>query len=906
MVGRVIAVLSTFLFVTTTAFSQCDYHQLFSGEYRASAFDLSIDGSDLWMATGYGVQLYDRSVDPPRLIGSTGAPGLTRIVRASNGIAYAGGSDGISVIQHSGKVLRVVRTIPLAGLNDLLLQTGALFAATTSGIIEYNLIDPLNPSQTPAAFPTSSPSVTSLGLIGSTLYATDGDSSVEAFSIVVPSSPQTSGALTSLPRSSAIHAIGTRLYISDGVSTEVFALSGSSPISAGTIPFAATSIAGAGSNVVFVSGGDRRIRALDVTVPQNYVELFDDELPPTAGSVNRITSMQTASGRLYAAGGDGGLATYDISRFSPPFPLLAYGIGATSSIVVTPAAMYAARVSGGIQEMTRSSSGGLVLARQWSANFEKLHDAANDYLLSSSGQTLEFWTLRSTIPVLIGSASFRSSLSSAWFSGTSTAVALLGDGSVWTVDLSQATPSPAAVITNTGPLAQLAHSGTATAGTEINANGTTTLHYWSGSLSASPLDTTIPGVSTALAAGGSAAALFTFRGITIVDAGGAQKILAGSNSAIVIALAIANGKVIALTDQSELRVWDMATAQLEKEIFIPDSAVAINAAQDSTVAGIATASGLASVNYAAPASLPSLINKTAGNAYYRKAAASASRLYLYDGGVIDVFELGSTPAPRWLTSILAPGVIDLAASDTTLFTLSSNQTISAYSNAGALVRAQALSEGADVTPASIRVVAGAPWVSFSRGCTTTGCEKRTDILDPQSLVRSASIDGGIVDVTTSGSSAYAILDAILDLPAEVRAYDVSDALHPSLLRSRTNDVAAVAIAYSSGTVWLLGDKAYAYSESSLARTGEQLTSRTPSASADLIIDGGCVTIAGRSSAAESYTFPQWSATSGVTVPGAIRTMALSGGRFLIFTDYSIEVWSRATPAKNPKRHASVP
>ncbi len=905
MRGRVIAVplLSTFLLFTGAAFPQCDYRQQFSGEYRASIFDISIDGNDLWTASGYGVQLYDRAVDPPRLVASVGIPGLTRVVRASNGIAYAAGSIGISVVQRSGRSLKLVRTIPLAVVNDLLLQPGALFAATASGVVEYNLLVPLNPSQTAAKFPTSSPAVTSLALIGSTLYAADGDSSVEAFSIVIPSSPQSSGVLTSLARSSTINAIGTRLYVSDGQGTEVFASSsGSSAVSAGTFPFAATSIADAGFNVAIVAGNDRQLRALDLTVPQNFVELFDDELPPTAGTVNRITSMQTANGLLYVGGGDSGLTTYDISHFASPFPLRAYGIGAASSIVVTPTAMYAGRATTGIQEMTRSSSGALVLARQWSADSETAQDGANGFLLSSTGSSLKFWTVTSTIPTLITTATFRASVTSAYLSGTSTALVLLADGTLWTADLSQTTPVPVAVTTDTGPLAQFAHSDQASAATEINADGTTTLHYWSGNLSASPVNTTIAGVSTALAVGGSMAALFTFRGITVVDASGALTLLPGSNSAVVIALGIANRKAIALTDQSKLGVWDIASSKLEKEIVVPGSAVAIDASQDSAVVGVATSTGVASVNYATPASLPSLIARDGGNAYYRKAAASATRLYLFDGRVIDVFELGATAAPRWLSTISAPGVIDLAAFDTMLFTLSSNQSISEYSSAGGQLRSQPLNEGSDVAPLSIAAVAGAPWVSFSRGCTTTGCEKRTDILDPQSLVRTSSIAGGLVDVTTSGTRAY----AIFDLPSEVRVYDVSDALHPSAVTSRANDVNAVAIAYNSGTVYLLADKAYAYSESSLTRTGEQLTALSPSSSADLVIDSGCATITGRSPGAESYTFPQWSATSGVAVPGTIRTMTLSGGRFLILTDYSIEVWSRATVAKNPKRRAAAP
>ncbi len=903
MRGRVIAgLLSTFLFAAS-ALPQCDYRVQFSGEYRASIFDIAIDGNDLWTASGYGVQLYDRSVDPPRLIATAGVPGVTRIVRVSNDVAYAAGTNGISVIGRTGSSLQLVRTIPIGAVNDLLLIPGALalFAATPTGIIEFSLLDPQNPKQTPATFATSNPAVTSLAVIGSTLYAADGDSSIEVFSIVVPSSPQKNGTLTSLGRATRIEAAGTRLYVSEGITTEVFASAGPVLTSLGTFPYPTTSIADAGANVIFAAGDDRQWRAFDLMVPQNYVELFDDEIAPTAGTVNRVTALQIANGRLYVGGGDSGISTYDISRFAAPFPLRAYGIGATTSVVILPTAIYSGRSGTGIQEMTRSTSGALVLARQWSPDNETVQDGGNGFLLSSTGATLKFWTVNSEPPMLITTSTFRAAIRTAFLSA-STAIALLADGTLWTTDLSQLNPVPIRVATGAGPLVQLAHSNQATAATEISAGGTTTLHEWSGDLNAAPADTTIPGASTALAVNDSSAAVFTFRGITIVNANGSLSVLPGSNGVVVQALAIANGKVLALSDQSTLSVWDVTTALLEKTIVVPGGAVAIDAAQDSTVVAIATGTGVAVINYASTTSLPSVIARGAGNVYYKKAAASATRLYLFDGRVIDAYELGSSAGPRWLRSMTAAGVIDLAASDTMLFTLASNQTINAYSASGVLLRSSALNAGPDVVPLSIDSVAGAPWVSFSRGCTTTGCEKRTNVLDPQSLVAAASFAGGVIDVTANGARAY----AIFDLPVETRIYDVSDSLHPSVLATRPTDVTAVAISYSNGTVYLLADKAYAYSETSLTRTGEQLAAVPPSSAAGLVIDNGCATIAGRSPAPETYALPQWTAAPGISVPGSIRTLTLAGGRLVILTDYSIEIWSRSTATKSPKRHSVAP
>src|SRR5689334_4330525 len=103
---QVAATVFLILAAAVSADAQCDYHLQFSGQYRASIFDVFIDNNDLWTATGYGIQLFDRSTDPPQLVSSVAIPGLTRIVRASNGVAYAAGTSGISVVQRVGKSLQ--------------------------------------------------------------------------------------------------------------------------------------------------------------------------------------------------------------------------------------------------------------------------------------------------------------------------------------------------------------------------------------------------------------------------------------------------------------------------------------------------------------------------------------------------------------------------------------------------------------------------------------------------------------------------------------------------------------------------------------------------------------------------------------------------------------------------------
>ena len=191
-----------------------------------------------------------------------------------------------------GRSLQIVRTIAIGTVNDLLLRPTSLYAATPAGIAQFDLLDPLNPTRTAATFATSSAAVTSLAATGSTLYVADGDATVEVFSIAVPSSPQKLGTIATLARASSVETIGSRLYVSDGIRTEVLTGTAATMTSLGFLAYPSTSIADAGSNIVIVAGSDRQIRAFDAGLPANAVELFDAEVIPNGGTVNRVSGMQ--------------------------------------------------------------------------------------------------------------------------------------------------------------------------------------------------------------------------------------------------------------------------------------------------------------------------------------------------------------------------------------------------------------------------------------------------------------------------------------------------------------------------------------------------------------------------------------------------------------------------------------
>src|SRR3954451_890441 len=269
MLGRV-AVAVSFILITATAFPQCNLTQVASIPFRASYLDVAIDGNDLWTATSYGISLYDRAADPPSLIASLQLPGVTRVVRVANGIAYAGSGSTLFVVRKNGRALQLVRGIDAgATINDLLLTPLDLYVATSSGLSQWDLLDPANPSKTAATLITSRPNVQSLAASTATLFAADGDSSVESFNISVPSIPNGAGAVASLAGANAVAVNSGRLYVSDGQQTDVFTNidSGGNAAKLATESFGGAAITGINSSTIFAAGADRQGAAVPFSGP---------------------------------------------------------------------------------------------------------------------------------------------------------------------------------------------------------------------------------------------------------------------------------------------------------------------------------------------------------------------------------------------------------------------------------------------------------------------------------------------------------------------------------------------------------------------------------------------------------------------------------------------------------------
>jgi hypothetical protein len=870
----------------------CNIGPGFSYQFRSSILDLAVDGNDLWAATSYGVSVYDRSVDPPRLVASLPVAGTTRLIRLGNGLAYVGSGNTIAVIRKSGRSLQLLRTIDTGSpVNDILFTTLSLYVATRNGIALYSLTDPSNPTVLTTFFPNA---VTSLAMIGSTIYATDGDTSVEVFS----ASPviQHLGAIATSSNATAVHAQNGKLYVSSILDTSVFIGSGASMNNVGSVPFSTTSLAPITNDAIFMSSTDRTLRAIDFSTPGTPIDLFRDEAPTSSGTINRVSAVVTADSRLYGAAGDAGIVEYDITNFSAPFPVRGSAFANGSSVVSVGSNFYVGRANG-IAEFAQS----LVPLRTWDgshADSVQDGDGTGGFLLSSSGASTTLWTLTSTIPQPVASATFRAAVANAVLIGT-TGYAVLTDRTLWSADYAQAQPIPQQITTPGINPSSIARSGNSIALSDIRSDATTLLAYYANAdFSADPKNAAVPGLATsAVTLSDTAAAVQTFRGISLIDFNSLiVGVLPQSNTEVARQLMFSGSTLLELTDSS-VRFWNTLTQKVTAELTLPSPPIALHIAPQSTVADVVTSSGVVTIALDRTLRMPAEFATANGNAFYKKVVASAGHIYLFDGRNIDIYSDGL----HYIGSVRTGGIVDFAASDTGLFTITANLTVASYTPDG-ISRSSATITESDAQAISINSVNGAVWASIVRGCTSSACEKKTIVFDARTtLNQTVTFAGGVTDVAVSLTRAY----AITDLPAEIRVIDVSDPFHPGTIASRVADGSPLSIAYSSGTIYVLGNTLATYNETTLAKITDFLGPYTSDGSVTFAdqhvrVSGFCGIVTGRTFGHMVLSLLQTMANS-VPSPSPARSVAVQNGVFYILTDHSLEIWNGGLP--RPARRA---
>jgi hypothetical protein len=149
---------------------------------------------------------------------------------------------------------------------------------------------------------------------------------------------------------------------------------------------------------------------------------------------------------------------------------------------------------------------------------------------------------------------------------------------------------------------------------------------------------------------------------------------------------------------------------------------------------------------------------------------------------------------------------------------------------------------------------------------------------------------------------------LTELPNEVRVVDISDPAHPSVLVTHATEgsLAPRAIAFANNTVYVLGEKLYAYSPTDLTKSADQLASYVADPAGGvtyvdqhLRADGSCIALTGRQFS------PQFlSGSPSIASPAAARFVATQPGTFYFLTDYSLEIWSTKPLSAPPRRRAA--
>lgn len=893
------------LLLSSGLFADCDFRPVFTVPFRITALDLAMDGTDLWVATSYGVDLYDRAADPPSLIGRIALPGTTARVEQAGPYAYVASGSSLLVLDRAG--LRVAGSVDFALINDLLFAAPYLYAATATGVLQVDLLIPERP-QLATRLHTTSGSALSLARSGTFLYAADGDGTVEVYTLQVPSFPQKIGTIGSLVRSIAVQAAGPRLFVSDGLQTEVFAGSGAQMTRIDSFLTSTLALHDFGGNVVFTAGLDRRLRARDLA---SSTVLFDAALPVSAGNVNRVQAMTGTAERLYLAAGDLGLLTFDLTGFRPPFPLRAYPTGGVRSVIESGSSVFAALDSGGIRRFVRDSRGLLIPGDWWDRErVSMVQDATTAALLSSRGNSLTLWDLTSSPPPARSTAGFSSPVRAAVLSDQA-AYAVLENRSLWRADFSQQTAAVSPVTTTGANPWFIARDGTAIALADLEENGTTTIRYFgTGDLTASPQVISIEGAATsgiAVSREGFAAGA-TFRGVILANLGsGTTTVLPGTNTTPTRDLHISGDDLYILTPD-KLQVWSLSSRELRAPYELPWEGLSLHHSEDEVT--IAGAEGLITVVPRSERRQPGPIGRVEDNAYFRELGSGGPYLYLHDGRNIDVYATGSV-LPVFVRRIPSnSNIIGITATEERLFVLSSFGKVTGYTPAGALAGEFDASAGDQAQPLAIRALAGALYVSTSRGCPLS-CEKRTILLDPRALVPTVSFQGALMDGVVEDNVAYTLFDS----PQEIRVLNVADPFRPTVPSTRPSDGDPVSIASfpSRKVVYTLGERLYAYDAASLTLLGSQLepyvtdpTARLGYADQTLrVLSSDCAIIAGRAFNPQLHLLAApaaWQQIATPQVPSPVRSIAASGGVIFLLTDHSLEVWSsRPLPRQRPAR-----
>ena len=885
MRGRVkVLLLGILLLSSVPAFPQCSWTPRASAQFRTTALDVAVQDGFVWLATGYGITLIDTNT--LLVADAVALPGNTRVVYADpRGVAYAGSGSRLYVLTRSGNNLNVVRSVDAGGtVNDIGGAGSYLFVATSNGLAHFDALEATNPLRAPNMLPTTATNVTSIATTATKLYAADNDFSVDIFSISIPSLPQRTGELTSLSRAAAVHAVGDTVFVSDaaGQNTDVF----TGTTRTARLPVGTNAFAAFATGVHFAAGTDLTLRAIDFNSTETVKKIYEHSLSPIGGTDFAIHEIARAGNKLYVAAGDIGLAVYDVGTLASPYPIAAYRTSVTTSTVLSGDRAWFADATGTITEARIATSGlTMTTERTWSGGI-LVHDVEGTNILTSNGSEAKIFSLAGATPAQTLSSTFRAPVKDARLYGDNNMVALLIDGSVWT---GGATPQQIAL----PKIAYLDRAGTTYTFAELRGADTVLHRFASSDFSATPATHTIAGVTNGLATTTTRMAVYTFGGLRVLNADGSTH--ATLQVPLIPRTFTFSGNDLLVFGDRALYVYEDAKT-LVRTHALPANVVGVDASP--SVTSIATTEGMMAVSYLGAAQPPPVVPYK--SRFYSKVAAAGERAYLFDRDGIDVFSTVSGELPRYMTTVSAAGILDIAATPDALFTLAGNGTVVAHSTHGVALRQMTINEGTDMVPLAIDAAGSAIWVSISKGCLTGGCQNKTLVLDPATLNVTATMTGAVADVVTLNNRAY----ALFELPNEVRTIDITNPLQPSQMLAITPPNRATSIAAKQGSVFVAGDRLYEYAENTMLLKQTYLPAISPDKAQQVRIDGNCLLLTARNQNPETYNATTLiPAPPQFDVPSPVRGVAMLPGKVLLLTSHSLEVWSSLAP-DNPKRRAT--
>jgi hypothetical protein len=906
MPQRVGAFLLSLLLVRTAS-SQCTVSPVASVQLRSTIYALAVDGTTLWAATGYGLTLYDTTVDPPVIADTIALPGLTRMVRAANGVGYATDGKVIQVVRWDGHALQLTMSLDAGGtINDLALTPDFLYAATSKGIAQFDLHDPAAPARTSVTFPLSG-AATAIAVAGDLLYATESDSSIEVFTPDGPF-PVRGDVLAAVSQPTSLLAYNGRLYVSNDYSMDILEGSGKSfkRVAGSPLYLGAHLVAALSPTVIFVGGGNI-LRALDTNTSGAPEEVFRATIPQMPGASDVIQALAVGNGRLFVGAGDIGLITYDIEHFGPPYAVRSYAAYSTYSVAAGDGHAYFGRANG-IVEYTQSPAGSLTELRSWDTNrWDTVQDVDNGFLLTTIGAEATMWDLAPAVPTAAGRVVFRAGVSSAVLVGT-TAYAVLTDRTLWTVDMAEVTAAPRQIAINLLP-SFIARSGSTVAITDVSSpDGKTTVAAVNADgVTASA---TVKGWGYAsFALSGTTAAVWTdSQGLTLIDLStGTTSTLPNSISPPAARLALNGTRLVAIT-ASGVVVWDTALRRTVAQYPLYASAVAIS--PNGLFANL-VGNGVTVVQLAPASSIPAPYVQLNGNFYARKVVAGAGRVVVFGGGAADIFD--SRLAYRGGIRSIRPGlpieaaniVMDVAANEYGIYTLTAKNAVRRYTGDGELLE-EAIVVEPDAIFLALDEAGGALYVSVVRGCPQ--CRYETIVVDTRGkLAPTVIMSGTVGEVAVSGQRAYVLIGG------DIRVLDISDPAYPRELTRRLAEGSPSAIVYNNGLIHAIGRQRFSYKQSFPLETPEKadVTIEDPYKSEPYldqhaVAQDGCIVLTGRSFAPllfnNSFAVPAPS----LPTPSAARSIVAQPGRFYVLTDHSLELWATSPLDAPSKRRAAAP